>query len=342
MTHQAGQTRHNTVGANTRSPTPVVYIATNQYSGSTFLAFLLNTHPEITTAGHTIGWDGLSPEFLCSCGAELRACPFFFFFQQRFKADGLPFSFDGFLPTKYSISRFDRLDEIVFEHLPKVRRASLERARDRVMKHIPQIRRRIEAADRSNVTFIEAALNYANASVYADNSHSPYRARRLAEIPELSVHPVHLVRDVRGIALSTNRNLGWDLEFTALHWVRVQEQIVRVLKSTPKFADRAQNYENLLVHYEELCDRPREVLDKVVRPLGLHAPEGFTSFKSAEHHILGNSMRFNEGTVRKSERWKHELSRTTRESIEARCRDYARKSPYHEDLTYILETMFGN
>ncbi|MBK1668946.1 hypothetical protein CKO28_12985 [Rhodovibrio sodomensis] len=318
-----------------------MYIAANQYSGSTLLAFLLNTHPEIASAGHTIGWQGLSPEFLCSCGAQLRDCPFFTAIRRHFEEAGLPFTFDGALPTKYSISRFDRLDRIVFDNLPKLRSATLERARDRLVERIPGIRHRIEAADRANVTFIEAALDYAGASVYADNSHSPYRARRLAEISTFSVHPVHLVRDVRGIALSTHRNLGWDLEFTALHWVRVQEQIVRVLQNTPSFADCAAEYDNLLVHYEDLCDRPQAVLAKVVRPIGLDAPEGWTSFKSAEHHILGNEMRFDAGTVRKSERWKRELPRVTRKAIEARCRDYARKSRYCDALTQILDPMFG-
>lgn len=320
---------------------PVIYIAANQYSGSTLLAFLLNTHPDITTAGHTTGWEGLSPDFLCSCGEELRACPFFSMIEKRFAADGLPFSFDGALPTKYNAFEWDRLDRLVFENLPKIKSPALEHARDRLVQRLPGLARRIDETDRANVAFMNAALGYAGASVYADNSHSPYRARRLAAISALSVHPIHLVRDVRGIALSTHRNLGWDLEFTALHWIRVQEQIVRVLQSTSDFAAQARTYEDMVVHYEDLCDRPRDVLERIVRPLGLRAPEGWTSFKSAEHHILGNRMRFDAGTVRKSERWKHELSRTTRRAIEARCREYARKSRYHGALTRILDPMFG-
>jgi hypothetical protein len=122
----------------------------------------------------------------------------------------------------------------------------------------------------------------------------------------------------------------------------VQEQIIRVLQTTPRFADRARDYDNILVHYEDLCDRPQETLDRLVRPFGLRAPEGWTSFKSAEHHILGNRMRFERGTVRKSERWKDELPRATRTAIEQRCRDYARSSRYHDSLTRILDPMFGS
>jgi hypothetical protein len=320
--------------------TPILYIAANQYSGSTLLAFMLNTHPSITSAGHTTGWAGLTDGFMCSCGSTLSACPFFAAVRRRFEAEGLPFWFDGYLPTKYTISHHDRVDQLAFEHLPKLRSPWLEHARDTILRKVPRVRRAVYATDRANVAFVQAALRYANASVYADNSHSPYRARRLSEIPEFKVHPVHLVRDVRGVALSTHRNLGWDMEFTALHWVRVQEQIVRVLKTTSAFAAATATYADIVVHYEDLCDRPEATMEPLVRPLGLTAPKDWPSFKTVEHHILGNRMRFDAGVVRKSERWRSELPVSTRRAIENRCRRYARRSRYRDDLEHILEAMF--
>ena len=319
---------------------PIIYIAANQYSGSTLLAFLLNAHPNITSAGHTTGWEGLTGEFMCSCGSTLSSCPFFTAVRRRFDAEDLPFWFDGYLPTKYTISDWNRLDRIVFENLPKIRSARLEHARDGLVRKLPKVRRAVEATDRANIAFIRGALSYADASVYVDNSHSPYRARRLAEIPEFRVRPLHLVRDVRGVALSTHRNLGWSMGFTALHWVRVQEQIIRVLKATPAFAGATTNYRDIVVHYEDLCDRPKATMETLVRPLGQTAPDDWPSFKEVEHHILGNRMRFDPGVVRKSERWRTELRESTCRAIEDRCRRYARRSPYRSALNRILDTMF--
>lgn len=319
---------------------PIIYIAANQYSGSTLLAFLLNAHPEVTSAGHTTGWEGLSDDFVCSCGSRLPDCPFFRLVRENFDEAGLPFQFDGWLPTKYTVSSWSRLDRLVFENLPKIKSARLEHTRDRLVRKVPFVRRTVETSARANVLFVQSALSYANASVYADNSHSPYRARRLAEIPGFKVYPVHLVRDIRGVALSTHQNLGWDIEFTALHWMRVQEQIVRVLTTTPAFAQRASDYRNVVVHYEDLCDEPGASVNRVIEPLGLTASSGSDSFKDVEHHILGNRMRFDAGIVRKSERWKRELSASTCRAIERRCRAYARNSIYRDSLERILDHMF--
>jgi hypothetical protein len=270
----------------------------------------------------------------------LPDCPFFRFVRESFDEAGHPFEFDGWLPTKYTVSSWSRLDRLVFENLPKIKSARLEHTRDRLVRKVPLVRRTVEASDQANALFVQSALRYANASVYADNSHSPYRARRLAAIPGFKVYPVHLVRDIRGVALSTHQNLGWDIEFTALHWMRVQEQIVRVLTTTPAFAHRASDYRNVVVHYDDLCDEPQASVNRLIEPLGLRASTGWTSFKEGEHHILGNRMRFDIGVVQKSERWKRELSASTCRAIERRCRTYARNSSCREPLERILDHMF--
>jgi hypothetical protein len=56
----------------------VLFIACSSFSGSTLLSFLLNTHPDIVTAGHTIGWRYKKGEvFLLLVRARSRIVPLF-------------------------------------------------------------------------------------------------------------------------------------------------------------------------------------------------------------------------------------------------------------------------
>ena len=57
---------------------PFLYVSSSSYSGSTLLAFLLNTHPDIFSVSEMDGWPyGEKEAFRCSCGEILRECPFF-------------------------------------------------------------------------------------------------------------------------------------------------------------------------------------------------------------------------------------------------------------------------
>lgn len=82
----------------------VLYIACSSFSGSTLLSFILNTHPQMTTVGHTVGYP-FTPEedFRCSCGAPLPECPFFSRMAVVFRENGLPFEYDRF-GTRFGFS----------------------------------------------------------------------------------------------------------------------------------------------------------------------------------------------------------------------------------------------
>lgn len=71
----------------------LLYVASSSFSGSTLLAFLLNTHPDIFTVSEMEGWNyGENEEFSCSCGNTLEHCPFFNEVAHTFQRDGLPFA----------------------------------------------------------------------------------------------------------------------------------------------------------------------------------------------------------------------------------------------------------
>ena len=316
---------------------PVIYIASSPFSGSTLLAFLLNNHPEVTTAGHTTGWSGLTPMFPCSCGASVSDCPFFNAIERAFEAEGLSFGYEGHFPTRYAISSHERLNQLVFDNLPRIGTSRLEYMRDWFVQQLPAIRRRIEGVDRANRIFMRAALAYAGARLYVDNSHSPYRCRRLARAGGFQVYPVHLVKDPRGVVLSATEAYGWSVGYAATHWMRVQAQIVRVLQGTQSGASPGSGYRDLVLSYEALCDRPVEATKPVLSAAGLSPLPLTEDFKAGEHHILGNQMRLGSGRISKSERWQRDLKTAEQAEIKDRCWTYAAASPWRRELEALLE-----
>lgn len=318
---------------------PVIYIASSAFSGSTLLAFALNTHSQITTAGHTTGWSGLTPDFPCSCGSRLAACPFFAHIANAFATAGIAFPMSGHFPTRYRISRRERANQLVFDNLPLLHSEMLERARDAVVTGTPGIRRHIARADRANLIFMDAARGYAGARVYVDNSHSPYRFRRLASIPGLMLRPVHLVRDVRGVSLSSSEVYGRDPVDAARTWIREQETVVRVLRATRADDGRPAYDRAVLLHYERFCDDPVSELGRITDVLDVAPFETLPDFKQAEHHILGNNMRFGSGRIVKSRRWARDLSPSTQTRIIDTVRAFARRSRFRRELEDILTPM---
>ncbi len=63
------------------------------------------------------------------------------------------------------------------------------------------------------------------------------------------------------------------------------------------------------VRYEELCALPEETLLKIRRFLGLAPRQPRTDFRSFEHHVVGNGMRFDTTSeIRLDERWRTQLT----------------------------------
>lgn len=299
---------------------PVLKISASSYSGSTLLAFLLNTHPDIFTVSETDGWDYKKP-FYCSCGAPLPDCPFFQLIGETFRAHSLPFDFKRF-GTGYRLVRNPRHDRYLLKGLPVYTSTRLERVRDAVVARIPAFRRRLELSDRANLTFIRTGLSYSGAHVFVDACKPPYRVRQLARIAELDIRPVHLVRDVRGIVASNVRKRERAAGDATRAWIRQQEDIVRIQREFPA---------TMTVHYEDLCYRVDDVLAELHRFAGLDPRPAPADFRSVEHHILGNRMRVQgTGRIRADDRWRQELSAADVAEITRIGHAFTRRHPGHE------------
>jgi hypothetical protein len=306
----------------------LLYICSSQFSGTTLTSFLLNSHSQIATIGHTTGWPYAGDEdFRCSCGSRIRECRLFSQIRKRFEENGLPFDPQNF-GTDYRLADNARFNQILIGPLPGLRFSSVEYIRDTVVRRAPGFRRQLATQERANVLLMQTVLDFYNASVYLDNSHSPYRFRRLSQSAHFSVLPIHLVRDPRGVSLSLMTNSGYSVSQAVESWLGHQTNIHRVTteRTVP-----------IILMYESLCRDTERELGKIHGFAGV-APEPLPDdFKIHEHHILGNRMRLKSGEIRLDERWRHDLAPEDRRLIENRLSRFCAQHRNHP-ISGIIET----
>jgi hypothetical protein len=128
--------------------------------------------------------------------------------------------------------------------------------------------------------------------------------RQFQQEPDLDLRVVHLVRDVRGVGLSRQKNRGqlnWHRNVGA--WVRMNRLIENQLRQLPD--DRW-----MRIRYEELCRSPAETLNRFFRFCDLEPHVLPLDFGSVEHHVVGNRMRLtNACQIRLDETWKRALTK---------------------------------
>lgn len=310
--------------------TKVLYISTFQFSGSTLLSFLLNTHPDITTVGHTTGWKfSDDDDFRCSCGQPLDVCPFYRAIANAYLENGLHFDIRNF-GTAYRLSERDRLNRVLTAAIPLLQSTNIERSRDNFVRVVPGLSKTLRQTDRANLVFMRTALEYSGSKVFVDNSHDPYRFRHLARVGGLELCHLHLIRDPRGVALSCRRNSGWDIELGMHLWLRRQSDIFRISE------EAAQTYK---LYYEDLCSRVTEVLSLVHKFVGVDADPFAGDFRTTEHHILGNDMRLSASEVRLDTRWQRDLSEDDLGKLTRIAHDFVGENP-DSPVSKVLQHYF--
>lgn len=305
---------------------PVLFLACSSFSGSTLLSFLLNTHPDIATVGHTIGWRYSTGDvFHCSCGATLESCPFWTRLAEAFRDAGLPFSFREF-GTRFQIVQNERLNRYLTAQILRFSSDALESLRDRLVRAVPHWAQTLDRQGRANVTLMRTALDYAGAKVYVDNTHSPYRLRNLSRVVDLDLSIVYLVRDIRATVNSYMKNHGWGVRSATRIWLNEQENILRI----------GRGFERMLtVTYEDLCDATEQTLTGIHEFAGVDPIPYTGDFGGVEHHILGNVMRFGQMKIVKDEMWRTRLKREEIHYIEDVARNHIARHP-DEPLSGIL------
>jgi hypothetical protein len=150
----------------------------------------------------------------------------------------------------------------------------------------------------ANLILFEAIAEVSGKKFIVDSSKMPRRLRHLMRIPELSVRPVHLIRNPRGQIASVLGTNG--LLRSIFQYEVVEAQIRNMLKSIPHTA----------IHYEELVGNPAATLQRIMAPLGLNfVPQQLQWAEQERHSFAGNHVRMAvKSELVPDERWKRLLS----------------------------------
>lgn len=296
----------------------VVYLVSNHNAGSTPIALLANSHPEMISPGEMIGPGGRfhgAEGPLCSCGERISACRFWQkvgtqFVQKGFNWQpdkwGLDFEFTGHPTlTRFILNRPDTLPW----------RASL-------FSRFPWFSSKMHEMLERNVRFAQTVLEVSGRKVILDASKHPKRLFHLSRSPYIDLRVIHLIRDPRGWCNSRRKNFNEPVPQSSLRWVLHN---LRIAKLTSKF----QQNKKIILRYEDFCRDPQSALSRIWEFAGLQDNILQVNFNHIQHHVLGNRMRTSNNIIIKEDlSWKEELNATDRQSIEMTTHSIATRFGY--------------
>ncbi|MEX2123307.1 MAG: sulfotransferase [Woeseia sp.] len=263
----------------------IVYILSDNRSGSTLLDQLLGAHDRMVSLGeiHHLPAYVLQDRTLynpahpldCSCGKPIGSCPFWSTVEHK-------------LGRSFATLRL---------RLPLLQQAADRRgakrllgtaARRLVRQHprlflspfaSPVFRAGIAAAD--SFDLFDAIFNATGADYLIDSSKDPFRFRALYDFAPTRVLGIMLGRDYRGAVYSKMKR-GRDLRHSIDGWVMRMRQM-KVL------TDGVQSRQLLQLRYEDLCRDPRSELGRICDFLSLDYSDSLLTRPSVDVHHLGGS-----------------------------------------------------
>jgi len=280
---------------------PYVYILGLAHSGSTLLSFLLNAHPAIVSVGEVQFIHPLIPlrwqvkQDYCSCGQSIYNCSFW----NRALA--------GMAARGFGLDAPDFFGQ--FSHFQGQSLSSRIRLRFKESLQNKILKPNFVTAQTKLAAFTESVLDVTGKSILLDSSKTPAHAQLLQQNPALNVRFLNLYRDARGVLYSWRKHMPEvSLPILVLMWHYREEIRKHMLRKLS--ADRV-----LDVKYEDLCTSPKVTLSRIFEFLNVAENDVTSGYKStAEHHILGNSMRRSlDETIRLDEAWRVALSPKARQ-----------------------------
>lgn len=299
--------------------TRLVYLLAASHSGSTLLALLLGSHPEICSVGELKLTNlGDVERYRCSCGELIRSCSFWAAVSRRLSSERRPFDLAS-AGTDFATGASPWARRLL---RPLHRGPVLERIRDAALAMDPRWPNHLARAQDANGRLVAAVSELAGKPVVADSSKIGVRLKLLLRNPSLDVRVIRLVRDGRAVALTymdparfadardqklRDGGSGGDragerlsMADAAREWRRSTEEGEAVLRTLPpgSWAE---------VRYEQVCADPQRALEPVLQRLGVD-PRPPLALKESPHHVVGNGMRLDTTReIRLDERWRDAL-----------------------------------
>ncbi len=322
----------------------LAYILAASHSGSTLLAMLLGTHPEVCTVGELkLSSEALgdADRYRCSCHALIKACPFWGRVGDCMVQRGFSFDIENVgTDVKTVESRYVR--RLL---KPLHRGPLLEAARDAALRLSRTWRRSLAEIQRKNVAVMESISEITGGRVVVDSSKTALRLKYLLNIPGLNVKVIRLIRDGRGVALTymrpgqfadakdvSLRSGGSGSKGRLVESLTVAEsayQWRRSNEAAEHLLNRLERSQWIEVRYEDLCKDTGATLKRLLVFLGLNPSQSGRGLRSGEHHVVGNGMRLDSTSeIRLDERWKSVLSPEQLEIFDGIAGDVNRRRGY--------------
>ncbi|MCG3181300.1 MAG: hypothetical protein BIFFINMI_03680 [Phycisphaerae bacterium] len=286
---------------------PVIYVAGIGRSGSTLLALLLNSHPQICSPGEMAGYKRYRARHagLCSCKASLHECPYWAEVSRRMAGRGLGFA-AGNWRIDYRIGANYGLWRLFSGPLGN---GQAERVRDWWVRRLPWTAGRVRDLERRNRALMEVLLEMSGKTILADTSKNASRAGFLARLPWVDLRLIHLVRDPRGYLASQVRR-GGHAQLRPISMSRATGTYRRRFAEVRRVADSMDPARTMTLRYEDLCADPPGQLRRIAAFASVQPwPTWPIAYRSGDHHLLGNPLTYRPGDgIVHDERWKRELS----------------------------------
>lgn len=321
----------------------LLYILAASHSGSTLLAMLLGSHPELCTVGELKASAlGSVDRYRCSCRRPIATCPFWQAVRREMAARGVPFDLAS-PPTDFGAVSGHYARSLL---RPLHRGRLLEALRDAGLAVSPRWRRHLARVQLANATLAAVVCEKLGARGIVDSSKTAVRLKYLLRNPAFDVSVVRLVRDGRAVA-NTYLNPacyadaadpllrgGGDgasreaerlpMSRAAREWRRSNEEAALLLRTLPRSRWIA-------MRYEDLCSDPLAVLRTLFRFAGVDESVTIGAFRSGEHHVIGNGMRLDATSeIQIDNRWIGALSAPDLASFETIAGPLNRRLGYGE------------
>jgi hypothetical protein len=267
----------------------VLYIVSDNRSGSTLLQHLLGLQPGVAALGEIHRLDQMvKANEACACGQPLSQCPFWANVASHV---GLPLN-------KISTGPSFRL--LRSEHGHIISRRALKYG-------LGPLAHKLLVNDHRALAhcfaIYHAASEITGKQVVIDASKAPHHFLHLYMEDKQSFFPIFLIRDGRGVVWSKMKRTGIGAAKAAKVWLNVCKMILALHKMLP---DRLSVY----VKYEELCMKPEEVLERILKKVDIAMTTLDLGLLPIERHDVGGSPRFREerpGNIELDQRWRNEM-----------------------------------
>jgi hypothetical protein len=303
--------------------TRLAYILAASHSGSTLLAMLLGSHPQIVTLGEmTLSAKSLGDldRYRCSCGCLIRECEFWRKVKEGMARRGFVFDL-ACAGTDYGAAGSRYARRLLG---PLHRGRFLEACRDAALGLSRIWRVQLGEIHKRNAALASTVCEIADAKLIVDSSKTAVRLKYLLRNPELEVRVIRLIRDGRAVALTytdpavyadakdpayRGGGTGGDREkerlsraAAAYEWRRSNEEAEHLLRSL----DKSRWME---VRYEAYCRDLYTVLGQLHDFLGVKRQDPLPDFRAIQQHVVGNGMRLDlTSEVVMDERWRSVLT----------------------------------